>query len=41
MPARTGAQFLAGLKDDREVWVDGERVRDVAKITRRSRARRD
>lgn len=30
MPARTGAQFLAGLKDDREVWVDGERVRDVA-----------
>jgi 4-hydroxyphenylacetate 3-monooxygenase len=30
MPARTGAQFLAGLKDDREVWVDGERMRDVA-----------
>ncbi len=30
MPARTGEQFLAGLKDDRQVWVDGERVRDVA-----------
>lgn len=30
MPARTGAQFLAGLKDEREVWVDGERVRDAA-----------
>jgi 4-hydroxyphenylacetate 3-monooxygenase oxygenase component len=30
MPARTGAQFLAGLKDEREIWVDGERVRDVA-----------
>ena len=30
MPARTGAQFLAGLKDDRELWVDGERVRDAA-----------
>ncbi len=29
MPARTGKQFLEGLKDDREVWVDGERVRDV------------
>jgi 4-hydroxyphenylacetate 3-monooxygenase len=29
MPARTGAQFLAGLKDDREIWVDGERVRDA------------
>ncbi len=30
MSARTGAQFLAGLKDDRELWVDGERVRDAA-----------
>jgi 4-hydroxyphenylacetate 3-monooxygenase len=29
MPARTGAQFLAGLKDDREIWVDGERVHDA------------
>ena len=30
MPVRTGAQYLAGLADDREVWIDGERVRDVA-----------
>ncbi len=30
MPARTGAQFLAGLKDGRELWVDGERVYDAA-----------
>jgi len=30
MPARTGDEFLRGLKDDREVWVGGERVRDVA-----------
>jgi len=29
MPARTGAQFLNGLKDDREIWVGSERVRDV------------
>jgi len=30
MPARTGREFLQGLKDDRRVWVGGERVRDVA-----------
>ncbi len=30
MPARTGAQLLSGLKDDREIWVGEERVRDVA-----------
>jgi 4-hydroxyphenylacetate 3-monooxygenase len=29
MPARTGAEFLAGLRDGREVWLDGERVADV------------
>ena len=29
MPARTGEQFLKGLRNPREVWVDGERVRDV------------
>jgi 4-hydroxyphenylacetate 3-monooxygenase len=29
MAARTGAQFLAGLRADREVWVDGERIVDV------------
>ena len=29
MPARTGEQFLKGLRGAREVWVDGERVADV------------
>ena len=29
MPARTGAQFLRGLTDGREIWVGGERVIDI------------
>ncbi len=29
MPIRTGRAFLESLHDDREVWIDGERVRDV------------
>jgi 4-hydroxyphenylacetate 3-monooxygenase len=29
MPARTGAQFLRGLKDSREVWVGGQQVGDI------------
>jgi 4-hydroxyphenylacetate 3-monooxygenase len=30
MPARTGAQYLAGLREqEREVWLRGERVKDV------------
>ena len=29
MGARTGEQFLEGLRDGREVWVDGERIADV------------
>ena len=30
MPARTGQQYLAGLRaQEREVWLGGERVRDV------------
>jgi 4-hydroxyphenylacetate 3-monooxygenase oxygenase component len=29
MPARTGAEFLKGLRGAREVWVEGERVADV------------
>jgi len=29
MPARTGKQFLEGLRGPREIWVDGERVTDV------------
>ncbi|QQS11194.1 MAG: 4-hydroxyphenylacetate 3-hydroxylase [Rhodospirillales bacterium] len=30
MPARTGAQFLAGLKGAREIWLGDGRVADVA-----------
>ena len=29
MGARTGPQYLNGLKDDRAVWVNGESIRDV------------
>jgi 4-hydroxyphenylacetate 3-monooxygenase len=29
MPARTGEQFLKGLRGPREIWVDGERIKDV------------
>lgn len=29
MAARTGAQYLAGIRDGREVWLGGERVTDV------------
>ncbi|HKW90854.1 MAG TPA: 4-hydroxyphenylacetate 3-hydroxylase N-terminal domain-containing protein [Methylomirabilota bacterium] len=29
MPARTGEDFLKGLKDDRRIWAGDERVRDV------------
>jgi 4-hydroxyphenylacetate 3-monooxygenase len=30
MGARSGAEYLAGLGTDREIWIDGERVVDVA-----------
>ena len=29
MPARAGRDYLAGLRDQREVWCAGERVKDV------------
>ena len=30
MPARTGQEYISGLKErPREVWLDGERVKDV------------
>ena len=29
MGIRTGATYLASLRDDRQVWIDGERVPDV------------
>ena len=28
---RTGEQYRDGLRDGREVWIDGERVKDVTK----------
>jgi 4-hydroxyphenylacetate 3-monooxygenase len=34
MPIRTGKQFLAALKDDRQVFMDGERIRDIARDSR-------
>jgi 4-hydroxyphenylacetate 3-monooxygenase len=34
MGIRTGQQYLAGLRDDREIWIEGERVRDVARDRR-------
>ena len=30
MPIRTGKQFLEALHDDRQIFIDGERVRDIA-----------
>jgi len=29
MPARSGAEYLAGLADQREIWFDGKRVENV------------
>ena len=29
MAVRTGEQFLDGLRDGREIWLEGERVADV------------
>ena len=29
MPARSGAEYLAGLADQREIWFDGNRVESV------------
>lgn len=31
MALRTGSQFVAGLRDNRQVWLGGERVADVTK----------
>ena len=33
MPARTGEQYLQGLRDAREVWLNGGRVDDVTQHT--------
>jgi len=34
MPIRTGAAYLESLRDDRQIWIDGERVPDVTKDRR-------
>jgi 4-hydroxyphenylacetate 3-monooxygenase len=34
MPIRTGKEFLAGLSDDRQIFIDGERVGDVTRDPR-------
>ena len=34
MPIRTGDQFLAALRDDRQIFMDGERIGDVTKDPR-------
>jgi 4-hydroxyphenylacetate 3-monooxygenase len=37
MGARCGAEYLERLRDDREVWLDGERVADVTRDPRLAR----
>jgi 4-hydroxyphenylacetate 3-monooxygenase len=37
MGARSGADYIAGLRDDRDVWIDGERVKDVTRDRRLGR----
>jgi 4-hydroxyphenylacetate 3-monooxygenase len=37
MGARSGADYVAGLRDGREVWIDGERVPDVTRDRRLGR----
>ena len=34
MGIRTGSQYLDGIRDGREVWCDGERIKDVTKDPR-------
>src|ERR1051325_8198623 len=34
MPIRTGKEFVSGLKDDRQIFLDGERIKDVTKDKR-------
>jgi len=33
---RSGADYIASLQDDRSVWIDGERIKDVT-VDRRFR----
>jgi len=34
MPIRTGKEFLAGLHDDRQIFMEGERIKDVTRDKR-------
>jgi len=40
MGARSGAEYLRALRDDREIWLDGTRVKDVTADPRLGRAAR-
>jgi len=40
VPIRTGTQFLEGLRDDRRVFMDGERIADVTRDPRLAGAAR-
>ena len=40
MPIRTGAQFLGAIRDDRQIYLDGERVADVTRDPRLAAAAR-
>src|ERR1700677_2069584 len=31
MGARTGRQYIEGLRDDRQIYIDGELIRDVTR----------
>jgi len=37
MGARSGADYVEGLRDGRDVWIDGERVQDVTRDRRLAR----
>ena len=38
MPVTTAKQYIESLKDDRAVYIDGERIKDVTKDHRTSGA---
>ncbi|MCH7745555.1 MAG: 4-hydroxyphenylacetate 3-monooxygenase, oxygenase component, partial [Chloroflexi bacterium] len=40
MAVRNGKQFLEGLRDGREIWLEGERVADVTTHPKLSRMAR-
>src|ERR1700757_4797420 len=40
MPIRSGASFLDSLRDERQIWIDGERIADVTRDPRFAAAAR-